>query len=313
MKAYCVCFFLICTAWAQTESKQVESRRFDLNGNPIPGGSFSETKSDASGRTTQIEYGVDANGRRIPLQSVEETKTEQNGVTITQRTLKRFDQNGAVTSTERAVSERRSTGPKASETRSTLYRADVNGNESLAERSTSKSDDRGSLTEVERPGLDGSLRLAERQVSRTESSQNGNTSKTDASTYRLDANGNFYEVVRSVQETQKQGDRTVENRSLFVNRGDGTFGLQEQTVTQSTKRADGSVSKQVEVYGDQVPGTTNESGRPVLKERQTIETVKAANGQQVERIISQKTSPNDGGRLGDPQVIQETVTTASKQ
>src|SRR5450432_1054583 len=139
MKAYSLsasAFLLLLMSWTGFgQTTNTEARRFDLNGNPIPAGSFSETKQEADGRTVRTEYGVDANGQKIPLSSTEETKVEQNGRMVSQQVIKHFDQNGAQTSTERVLSEEQKLGGGVVEKKSTVYRSDLNGNESLDQRS----------------------------------------------------------------------------------------------------------------------------------------------------------------------------------
>ena len=302
MTAYC-----LLTVLTLMQSTSTEARRFDLNGNPIAAGATSEVKTDSEGRTVRVEYGVDANGQKIPLTTTEVTKVEQNGHIVIQEVIRRFDQNGNMTSSERVLSDEQKLGSGVTEKHATVFRTDLNGNEILDEQKMTRTDAKTSVTEVQKRGLDGSLALAERQTTATEKTTQG--SKSQSSTFRKDNNGNLYEVVRELKETTTQGKQTVENDSKFVVRGDGQFALQEQTVTKATTQADGTVTKRVEVYGEQVPGTTNDSGKPALKEIQTIESRKGTDGALVETTVSQKAEVTDNGRLGDPRVIGETVVT----
>ena len=307
MKAYGLLMLVMLAAAASFgQSTNTEARRFDLNGNPIAAGSTSESKTEADGRTVRTEYGVDANGQKIPLTSSEETKVEQNGRTVVQQVIRHYDQNGNVTSTERVLSEEQKLSGGAVERKSAVYRTDLNGNEMLDEQAVTRSDGKTSVTNVEKRGLDGALALAERQTTTTETNPAG--SKSLSSTFRKDSNGNLYEVVKEVRETKKQGNQTVESDAKYVVRGDGQFALQEQTVTRSTAHADGTVAKRIEVYGEQVPGVTNDSGKPALKEIQTVQSRKAADGTLIEVTTSQKAEVTDNGRLTSPQVISETVT-----
>ena len=79
--------------------------------------------------------------------------------------------------------------------------------------------------------------------------------------------------------------------------------------TQSVPQPDGTVARKIEVYGEQVPGVTNDSGKPALKEVQTIQERKAADGSVIQVTTSQKAEVTGNGRLTSPQVISETVTT----
>jgi hypothetical protein len=305
MKAYLLLILAMGTAaFAQTTNS--EARRFDLNGNPIAAGSNSESKTAADGRTIRTEYSIDANGNKVPLASTEETKVEQGGKTVIQQVIRRFDQNGVQTSSERVVTEETKLASGGVDSQKAVYRTDLNGNENLDERAVTRTEGKTTVTNVEKRGFDGSLELAERQTVTTEKNPNGQ--KSEASTFRKDSNGNLYEVVKEIHETKKQGNQTVDNESKYVVQGDGRFALQEQTVTRATTAADGTVSKRIEVYGEQVPGTTNESGKPALKEIQTVQSRKGADGTTVEVTTSQKAEVTDNGRLTSPQVISETVT-----
>jgi len=308
MKAYGLSAFLLLAAvisLAQTTTNTA-ARRFDVNGNPIDAGSVSESKTAADGRVVRTEYGVDANGQKIPLTSLEEMKVEQNGRIVIQRVIKQYDRNGNPTSSERVISEEQKLGETSSEKKTTVYRTDLNGNESVDELAVTKTNGKTSVTNVEKRAFDGTLALAERQTTTTETKPNG--SKSESTTFRPDNNGSLLEVAKEVHETTKQGNQTVENDAKFVLRGDGQYALQEQTVTRATPHADGTVSKTIELYGEQVSGVTNESGRPALKEIQTVQSRKAADGTVVETTVSQKAEVNDNGRLSSPQVISETVT-----
>lgn len=299
------CFLTLLTLMQSTTNS--EARRFDLNGNPIAAGSTSESKTEADGRVVRVEYGLDANGQKIPLLSMEETKVDQNGHVMVQQVIRQFDQNGNMTSSQRVLSDEQKIAGGLTETHATVFRTDLNGNEVLDEQKVTRSDNKTSVTEVQRRGLDGSLALAERQTTATEKTANG--SKSQSSTFQKDNNGNLYEVAREIKETTTQGKQTIENDSKYVVRGDGQFALQEQTVTKETPQADGTVAKRVEVYGEQVPGVTNDSGRPALKEVQTIQSRKSADGSVVETTVSRKAEVTDNGRLGDAHVIGETVIT----
>jgi len=304
MRAYFL-FFLLLAAVASAQTTTSESRRFDLNGNPIPAESTSESKTQADGRVVRTEYSIDANGQKVPLASTEETKVEQGGRTVVQQVIRRFDQNGNQTSTERVVSEETKLPSGAVDKKTSVYRADLNGNENLDERAVTRTEGKTSVTNVEKRAFDGTLELAERQTTTTDKNPSGE--KSESSTFRKDNNGNLYEVVKQVHESKKQGNQTVDNDSTYVVQGDGRYALQVQTVTRSVPQADGTVSKRIEVYGEQVPGTTNESGKPALKEIQTVQEHKGPNGTIVATTTSQKAEVTDNGRLTAPQVISETV------
>jgi hypothetical protein len=307
MKAYGLSSLLVLLAastFGQTTATQAV--RFDVNGNPIPAGQFAESKTDAGGRTVRTEYGVGINGDKVPLSSTEEIKTEQNGHVVVQQVIRHFDQNGNPTSSERVYSDEKKLGESSVEKNTTVYRTDVNGNESVDQRATTRTEGKTTTTNVEKRGLDGSLALAERQTTTTETKPDG--SKSESATFRRDNNGNLYEVVKELKETRKQDGQTVESDAKYVVQGDGRFALQERTVTHSVAQADGTVAKTIEVYGEQVPGVTNESGKPALKEIQTVQERKASDGSLIQVTTSQKAEVTGNGRLTSPQVISETVT-----
>ena len=312
MKAFCLFFSAVLAASAQQESSQSQTVRYDLNGNPIAAGSLSESKvkSGNGESTTRVEYGLDASGQKIPLMSVEESRREANGRTVTTRVVHRFDQSGVPASSERVVAEEEKSGDRSTK-KTLLYRADVNGNEVLDEQSVSRTNGASATTEVMRRGADGSLALAERQTTTTEETPGGGT-KAQSVTYRRDGNGELYVAEQEVKETVKKGNQVVETSAQYVRRGQGTLELAEQKVSSAVTQPDGTVSKQVDVYGVAVPGLSSSPGsQPVLKERQTVEIRKGSNGSLVETTVSRKATV-DGGELGAPKVVSETLTTQTK-
>src|SRR4051794_36125632 len=123
MKAYGLftLLVLVTASYGQQQTTTTESKRFDVNGNPIAAGSSSESKTDAEGRTVRTEYGVDIHGQKVPLTSTEETKVEQNGRIVLQQIIRHYDQNGNPTSTERVMSEEQKLAGGSSEKSSTVY------------------------------------------------------------------------------------------------------------------------------------------------------------------------------------------------
>jgi hypothetical protein len=310
MKALCLFFSLILAVVAmpqRQESSQTQAVRFDVNRNPIPAGSFAETKvkSGDAESSTSVEYGLDSNGQKIPLQSVEESKRQVNGKTLVTRVVHRFDQNGAPASTERSVSEEEKSGTSATK-RTSLYRADVNGNEILDEQSVSRVNGGSASTDVLRRATDGTLALAERQTTVTEEIPGGG-SKSQIVTYHRDSNGDLYLAAQEVKESVKKGNETVETSAQYVRGGQGTLELAGQKVSRVVAQPDGTVSKQVDIYGAAVPGLSASGSQPVLKERQSVEMRKDPSGALVETTVSRKATVV-GGELSAPQVVSETVT-----
>lgn len=278
----------------------------DVNGNRVPAGSVVST----DGEHTQLSQSV--NGKTIPLEQTDEKilSKDANG-TVTEKIVRKYDRNGQLTSTQRIVIEERKQADGFTQ-QSTTYTSDVNGEMHEAEHQTVESHTQNGATDtqtvIERPTINGSLQAVEKRSTVTETGKD--TSKQDETIYRLSPNGDFYPAVREVKDESKSGDQTVVKSALYEPIGSAQMSLSRQSVSTTTKAADGSEVTEVNFYAPAAPGVARENGASLqLYEQDTVARTKAADGSVVETMSARRSSISDPGRLGSPQKISETICT----
>ncbi len=276
----------------------------DVNGNRVPAGSVISNDGDH----TQLSQNL--NGRVVPLEQTDEKvlSKDANGSVI-ERTVRKYDRNGQVTSTERTVIEEHKQ-PGGFTRQSTTYASDVNGEMRQTEHQTVESSTQGSTTNtqtvVERPTINGSLQPVEKRSAVTETGKD--VSKQDETIYRLSSNGDFYPAVREVKDQTKTGDQTVVKSALYEPIGSSQMSLSRQSVSTTTKASDGSEVTEVNYYAPSAPGFAQANGAaPQLYEQDVVTRKKAADGNIIETTSARRSSISDPGRLGSPQKISETI------
>jgi hypothetical protein len=84
--------------------------------------------------------------------------------------------------------------------------------------------------------------------------------------------------------------------------------LHGQTVAKTVKRADGSADVVVDIFGQNVPGTTDSSSRALkLQEQQMIEKTPGPNGTVTETLSVRRPTVSDPNKLGPERQISQTV------
>lgn len=278
----------------------------DLNGRPAVAASYTATKSGNA--VTITEQSQSINGRTVPLESTEErvVREDANGRVI-ERIVRRFDQTGNPGPTEKQTIEERKNADGSVSSVTTTYRGDLNGRLQIAEKVIAEGQRSGSTTTiksvVERPNLNGSMDVAERQTLTTREEQG--KSQSNYTIYRKDSSGRFAEALRVVSDATEQGGQRVENVAQYELTDSGSLKLAAQTVTRARKNADGTESREVDVFRA-VPGRIDTAGKPVLQEKQLIEQRKQGD-QLVETTVVQRPTISDPNRLGGPQKIGERV------
>jgi len=295
-----------CSAVFSIASAQsvVSSSTTDINGNRIAGSTF--ISSDH--QTTETTQSV--NGRKIPLeQSSSKILGEDSNGKVVETTIRKFDQNGQITSTEKIVTEERKQGSGTS-IHATTYRSDINGNMAPAERKTVESSAQGAGTStqtvIERPSINGSFQAAEKISLVSQPSNDG--THADQTVYRRSENGDFYPAVREITDTTRSGEKTTAKTSEYLRNGDSQMQLTRQTVSTTSKRADGSEVEEVNIYGQAVPGNIRDNNAaPQLFEQQIIDRKKAAGDTVVESVSVRRPTMSDPKILGPLQKISETT------
>jgi hypothetical protein len=244
----------------------------------------------------------------VPLESTEERviSEDANGRVI-ERVLRRFDANGNPTPPEKHKVQERKNADGSVSSVTTIYRGDINGGYQLGERITSESRKSGSTTNsnvtVERPTLNGSLEVIEKQVRIV--NEEKESSKSEVTSFRKTQDGRFTEALRVVTEASERDGQRQENVAQFEPGDTGRLCLASQTVTRARKNADGTESREVDIFRN-VPGRAEPSATPRLEERQIIEQRKVGD-QLIESTSVQRPTINDANRLGPPSRIGERV------
>ena len=278
----------------------------DINGQSEKAATVVSTDGDH----TQLMQSI--NGREVPLQQTDERvlREDANGKVV-ETIVHKYNPEGQLASTERVITEQKKYADGET-VHSTTYRSDLNGQMQEAERQTTESHKHGATTDsatvIERPTLNGAFQAVEKRDTVSESA-NG-TVHQDETVYRRSDNGDFYPAQRDVKDETKAGDRTIEKTSLYQTRNGAELQLTRQSVSTTTKQADGSEVAEVNLYGDSVPGTVHSSGTPQqLYEQDIIQREKGPGGEVVQTLSVRRPSISDPQHLGDPQKISETVCT----
>lgn len=244
----------------------------------------------------------DLNGRKVPAPNanpdvVEERIVEESGGRkVIERSIRRA--NGQP---EKIRVEERKNSDGSVTTETAVYRGDLNGRLNLAEKRVSEARKTATSVEetttVQRASLNGGLEVVER------SERTGRTAakvtNEEVRTYRKDANGGFREAVRQNIERREENGKVVEQVAEYqAATTDGRLQLSGQRVSNETKRADGTVVKQVEVYGMAQTGRPSRPGELKLREEQIIEQ-RPAGGQNIVESFSVRRPDLDGRLSGD--------------
>jgi hypothetical protein len=288
------------------QQNQTRTVTYDGMGQPMPSPSYSSTTTPNS--ATRTEKMESVNGRRVMVERVEERVVREDARgRVVERIVKRFDPNGNPGPAEKQTIEEDRVSPGQVVTRTTVYRADMSGNMALAERSVRearKSAVGETIQEtVERGSINGGLEVAERRSTEVRAAADGETKNTVV--YKRDTNGQLYEVLKSVGETKTTKTGAVENVATYE-AAMGGFQLVSQTVKKTEKAANGNERVEVDVFTSNVPGVSNTSGKPQLREQQLI-VRQNSNGVATETVDVRRPSVSDPGRLGPAMRQSETV------
>lgn len=279
----------------------------DLNGRRV------ESAASVASDHQHTEIVQSLNGRRVPLEQTDERVLRQEGNTkVTERIVRKYDQNGQLSSTTRQVIEEQA-GAAGSTTRTTTYRSDANGTMSESERETAHSETQGAVTRtqstIERPGLNGSLQAVEKRDEVTRTSPSG--SEQDATTFQRSGNGDYVVTMRQMKETTRSGNRTTATTSVYQPIAtNAQLQLSERNVATTTTRADGSEVTDITYYGSSWSGNVGSAqAGPQLREQDVIERTPGPGGSVTQTISRRQPTPSDPNKLGPPVEISQTVCT----
>ncbi len=292
---------------AAQETRTYTGSSVDGSGNRVDGPAITESRSKAAFERTEKQQSV--NGRMVPRERIEERviRDDSTGREV-ERIVQKFDATGNPGPLEKTLTEERKVGDRLTVS-STVYRGDLNGNLQVSERSVIETLKTGSGQHsdivIERPSINGAMETVERKS--VEKMVSGDRYQENATTFRRGANG-FYPASRIVTDHSQAKGEATESSAEYGSSGSGALELQGQTVTRTTKRADGSELSVVDVFGLSTPGTVQSRDAGLqLKERELVDRKPGAGGSVVETVSLQRPSVSDPGVLGPARVVSETV------
>jgi len=299
---------------AQQRGKTETAYTYDVNGHRVGGTSYTSSRNGTQSRTERIST---LNGRTTPVEQVEEKVIQDNSSgRIVERMIKRYGQDGQPASPAKVRIETRRDASGQELTTTTYYQADINGSYKIRERQSKRAKTQGkvtdSTTEVERPGLDNSLKLVERHVARETARETGASSQLTV--YSRDESGRFRPTAQETKETVINKNRETETVARYnsVN-PDAKMELATQSVTEIETNPDGSQRKVISTYGLAAPGRSTREGReqPELREQEIIERKVQRDGSVVEVTGVRRVELADASELGPYRKVSEVVCTGN--
>ena len=294
--------------WAQDSSVKTTTA-VDINGNRVGNGPvIDQTKTAKTSETTERMRSI--NGQMVPLERVEEhvLRDDASGKVV-ERVIHRFDATGQPAGTAKETIETQKRSDGSSTTQATRYQSDINGSMRLVEKATTDVQKSGSTetsqTVVQRPTVNGSLDTVEKKE--TVRSGAGSAYREDSTTYRRDGNGGFNVALRDTVEHTEQNGETAENTAHYEVGAEGRLQLHNQSVSTTVKRPDGSKESVVNLFGLNVPGTNDPTGKLKLYEQQVVESKPGAGNTVVETLSVRRPSTSDPKILGPERQVSQTV------
>ena len=310
-----VCFAV--GLWAQQAKQNDTYYTFDANGRPVGGRSVSTVVG--KGAKARTEHVMSVNGRQVPVDSVVEKVIESGPRRkIVERTIQHYDQNGNPTQSEKVRVEERIDAGGRRTTTTTVSAVDLNGRYQVRERRKEqlKTSSDGKTTDativVERPSVNGGLRMAERRVVNEVLRPNG--AKRDEMIYRPDQGGTLRQAAREITDTVVRGSKETRTKTVYnTANADRRMELSGQTVTDIEKKPDGSEVKVINEYGGAPPGRSiaSDARTPQLREQLIVERKVRPDGSVVEVTGVRRTSLSDPNKLGAYQPVSQMVCTGN--
>jgi hypothetical protein len=264
----------------------------------------------ADGQKTR-ELVQNINGRTIPREQISDRVLSSDAKgKVTERLIRRFDQNGRASETERVLIEETAGTGGSKIVKETIYRSTVNGTLQEEERSTSETRVQGDVTttevSVEKLGVNRRFSTAERRnIVATGPPENQQITET---VLRPDQSGRYTIFQRKETSITAQGGETRSTTALYEIHDRYEPTLTNQKVVITSKRPDGTEVTETNLYVPAIGGRVQHAGaRPELQEQEIVEKRINADGSVTETMSTRLPISADPGRLGPPQVIFETV------
>lgn len=289
---------------------QSSSTTYQKNVNGNREAVYSEDRGKASGST---ERGRSVDGHQVPLEQASERVVREgaNGKVV-ERTIKRYDPNGRVSSTDRILVEETKLPNGGKLVKETLSRSDINGGFKEFERRTTETRVVGQTSEsnvtIDRPNVNGGFATAERRSIVTTGPANQQISIETVE--QPTGNGGFRPVRRSEAKVVASGSRSTQDVSNYELDATGRMTLTAQKTEITTKRTDGSEVVETTLFSKNVAGEVQgPDGRMRVKEQQVLEREVGADGQVRETLSVRRPSMADPEKLGALQKVSEKICT----
>jgi len=241
----------------------------------------------------------------------ERVLSETPGSKVTERIVRKFDQTGALVSTERVLIEQQKHG-SGETVRETTFRSDLNGGMQESERKNIETTVHGARTDtqttVDRVTANGFETVEKRSAV---SEKTGDAAHSDEMVYRRGDGGSFTPAFRTVTDTTQLNGKTVEKTAQYEPIADVTrMELIKQIVNTTTTRADGSSVSELDYYGPSVPGNVRDpNAKQQLYEQDTIERAPGPGGSVTETLSARRALMSNTSQLGPPIPVSQTVCT----
>jgi hypothetical protein len=280
----------------------------DINGSRVASAVNDNTAN------THRELSQTINGHTVPLEATETRIVSKSGNrTVTETITKKFNPTGGLAETQRLVTETETFPNGGSNQTVHLYNTDVNGASKEIERRQVEERVQGSSrtteTLVERQGLSGAFQTTEKRSAKTDTA--GPRTETSETVYRVSQNGDLYPALQQVKVQTRVDKNTVSEQVADYEPGvSGKIQLARQRVSTSVTDAAGNETKETSLYAAAADGRVQEAGAPQqVKEQQTVTRHVSPDGKVTESLSVRRPTISDPSRLGNPQVISETVCT----
>ncbi|MEZ5403331.1 MAG: hypothetical protein R2729_26865 [Bryobacteraceae bacterium] len=307
---YCALALLAAGAFAQSQNQTTYT--YDINGRRTAVASTSTTKSGAATSSTTMIQSI--NNGAVPVTGSDQRVISDgpNG-RVVERIVKKYDQNGRPSGTEKVRIEERKNADGSTTTQTTIYDSDINGGYMARQRSVAQTSTSGGVTRtdtaVQTPSLNGGFDVTEKRLTIEQGDEKN--SQKDLTVYRKDTNGRFAAAAREITQVQTTNGQQVTTTNEFNTASTGKMELTGQKVSTLEKRPDGTELMVTDVYGQTASSQLGApQGQPQLREQQIVQKKNGANGS-VTETFSVRRPAADSKRLGPPLTISQTVCTGT--
>jgi hypothetical protein len=272
------------------------------------------SKSSVDAKGDRTTHRVNSpNGRPVPSEEFSERvlKTGPSGK-VTERIRKTFDDYGRLVGTERTLIEETKGSGNDLTVKETVFHSDLNAGEVETDRRSTEIRARnGEITTTvisQKPGVNRSFSVDERRT--TVATGPADNKRIVEVVERPTPAGGFTVSARRETDIVQRGNETKTTTKEFQAKTGTGETLSKQTISTTTRQADGSDVTETSLFVPVGSGKVQSSGDPLqLQEQQILEKRVAADGSTTEVLSVRQPSSIGSGRLNSARVVSETVCT----